>query len=151
MEKRIRLVAVVVTLCFTCLPAGARTTDGLVADLSTGHIDRVRVNLNAWGSNLGFETTVLGDDPRIAALIRLVREAEPGTGHKCANVGAIRVFMANGGRIGLGLLPSHDEIGFELRLYLGDEFVGTVSVDRNNLLSVLEDMGVPRDAPSLRP
>ena len=151
MSIKIRLAAIALAICPPFLTAGAQEPNELIAELSVGTIDLVRINLNAWGSTLGFEEVVAGNDPRIAALIELIRNAEPGTGHKCANVGAVRFLIAKGRQIALGILPSHDETGFELRLYSGEQYVGVVRVDRDHILSVLEDMGVPTDNPWLRP
>ena len=153
MRLNIRLTTLVVLLISLCLPARAQGPEelvaDLVADLGTGTVESIRINLNAWGANLGFEAVIAGDHQRIAKLIQLVQSAEPGAGHKCPNVGAVRFVMTDGRQIALGLLPSHDDTGFELRLYNGEKYVGILRTDREQLLSVLGDLGVPREDPWL--
>lgn len=151
MRTRMRRSVFAVAICAACLPAGAQTVDQLVADLGAGTVDSVRINLNPWGANLGFEVILGSDDSGVQRLIHLIRNAEPGTGHKCANVGAVRFMMSDGRRIALGLLPSHDHPGFELRLDNDGVYVGVLRVDQEPLLPTLEDLGVPRDDPWLSP
>ena len=153
MSQHIRLAALFVVVVSLCLPTSAQGPEelvaDLVADLGTGTVESIRINLNAWGANLGFEAVIAGDDPRIAKLIQLIQSAEPGAGHKCSNVGAVRFVMTDGRQLALGLLPSHDDTGFELRLYREEVYVGVVRVDREQLLSALENLGVPREDPWL--
>lgn len=112
-------------------------------------VETARININPWGANLGFELEVSGDDRRLAPLLHLIREAPSGPDHKCANVGAVRLRMRNGDVLGIGLLPSHTEGRFDLRLYEGDRYLGVVQVDRERLLAVLAVLGLPPDDPWL--
>ena len=77
--------------------------------LTTEDIERIRINLNPWGPLLGAEIVVAGDHPGIAALMAVIRDAEPSRGHKCANRGAVRFWMADGRTVAVGLLPGHVE------------------------------------------
>ena len=151
MSRSIQVVGIMLALCSVCATAGTQPSDTIVTELSTKSIDWVRINLNASGAELGFETVVAGDDPRITPLIHLIRNAEPGKGHKCSNVGAVRFRMKDGSLLGLGLLPSHNETDFELRLYGDDQFLGVLRVDRQDLLAILESLGVPQEHPWLKP
>ena len=65
-------------------------------------------------------------------------------------MGAIRLRMAGGGIIGLGLLPSHNKDLYGFRLYDGDVLVGAYVVQRSPFLSALEELGVPMDDPAFR-
>jgi hypothetical protein len=145
MKALIRIVTVVLV---TCLPAaaGADIRDSLHPQSISG----VRVNLNPWGPHLGFETELAGDDPRVGALVEVIRRAEPGGGHKCANVGAIRFRMEDGGVVGVGLLPGHTPGLYALRLYDGDDYVAVYRVERVSLLIALDDLGLPMDDPAFR-
>lgn len=136
-------------LLFACLPVVASGTD-LRDALHPDDIRSVRINLNPRGAQLGFELELPGDDARVDALVAAIRGAEPGGGHKCANAGAIRFRMVDGSVIGVGLLPSHREGLYELRLYDGDEYVGAFRVDRASFLAVLEQLGLPMDDPAFR-
>ena len=141
------LIRIVIVVIVACLPAAAAGTD--LRDLLQPHsISVVRFNLNPWGPHLGFEMELAGDDPHVEALVAVIRGAEPGGGHKCANAGAIRFRMEDGQVIGIGLLPSHKEGLYELRLYDGDDYVDAYRVDRLALLSALEDLGLPMDDPA---
>jgi hypothetical protein len=131
------------------VPAVAARTD-LRDSLQPQTIASVRINLPPRGAQLGFESEVPGDDPRVEALAALIREADPGNGHRCANSGAIRFRMEDGRVIGVGLLPSHRDGGYELRLYDGDRYVAVYRVERAALLAALEDLGVPMDDPAFR-
>jgi hypothetical protein len=133
-----------------CLPAAAGEED-LLSSLVPEKVESVRINLNAWGASLGFESEIDGEDPRLAPLIAMIRSADQGGGHKCPNVGAIRLRIASGGLIGLGLLPSHSEGLYGFRLYDGDIFLGAYVVQRTPFLSVLEELGVPMDDPAFSP
>jgi len=86
----------------------------------------------------------------LEALVSVIRGAEPGGGHKCANAGAIRFRMVDGGVIGVGLLPSHKEGLYEIRLYDGDDYVAAYHVQRASLLVALQELGVPMDDPAFR-
>ena len=108
MKPMIRALTVMLVLITFCPPAVAGERD-LVAALVPGDIKGARLNLNSWGPHLGFESEIDGDDPRMVALVSVIRNAEPAQGHKCANRGAIRFLMAGGGVIAVGLLPSHSE------------------------------------------
>jgi hypothetical protein len=142
------LTRILIVLIVVCLPAAAWTD---VRDsLRPENISDIRINLNPWGPHLGFETELAGDDPRLEALLAVIREAEDGGGHKCANAGAIRFRMKDGGLVGVGLLPSHTEGLYELRLYDGNDRVGAYRVDRLALLGALEDLGVPLGDPAFR-
>jgi hypothetical protein len=132
-----------------CVPTAASGSD--VRDsLQPQDIAGVRINLNPWGARLGFEIEVSGDDPRIAALAAVIREAAPGGGHKCANSGALRFRMKDGSVVGVGLLPSHTAGRYELRLYDGDRYVAAYHVERASLLSALGALGVPTDDPAFK-
>lgn len=131
--------------------AVARTPEPDIRDsLLPENVVSVRINLNPWGARLGFEAEVDGDDPRILPLVALIREAEPGGGHKCANTGAMRFRMKDGSLVGVGLLPSHTAGVYELRLYDGDRYVEAYRVDRSELLAALEGLGVPGEDPAFR-
>jgi hypothetical protein len=118
--------------------------------LQTREILSLRINLNPAGGGLGFETTVDGVDPRVEALVALIRSARPGGGHKCPNTGAIRFRLEGGRVVGIGLLPGHGDGSFGLRVYDGDDLVAVYLVERDDLVRVLEPFGVPADDPSLR-
>jgi hypothetical protein len=118
--------------------------------LRTQDIASVRINLNPFGPHLGFEVEIEGGDTRLDALIAVIREAEPGGGHKCPNRGAIRFRLADGAVIGVGLLPSHIEETYGLRLYHGERFVKTYQVRRASLLAALHELEVPSDDPAFR-
>jgi len=144
---RSRIFAIVVLVL--CVPAAASETE-LRDSLKPRDISAVRINLNPWGAQLGFEIEVFGDDPRVEALAAVIRQAEPGGGHKCANGGAIRFRMEDGSVVGVGLLPSHTEGLYELRLYDGDRYFAVYRVSRASLLVALADFGVPMDDPAFR-
>lgn len=140
------LVIVVFVLCVSTVAGGVDLRDALQPQT----IASVRINLLPRGAQLGFESEVPGDDPRVEALAALIREAAPGGGHRCANSGAIRFRMEDGTVIGVGLLPSHTNDGYGLRLYDGDRFVAVYRVDRAALLAALEDLGVPMGDPAFK-
>ena len=87
---------------------------------------------------------------RIEELAAVIRDAEPGGGHKCANSGAIRFRMEDGSVIGIGLLPGHTEGRYGFRLYDGDRYVAVYSVSRARLLAAIEGLGVPMDEPAFK-
>jgi GNAT superfamily N-acetyltransferase len=147
MGAQMRIVTFVIVVFIFCVPTVAAGAD-LRDALQPHSIASVRVNLLPRGAQLGFEFEVPGDDRRVEALAALIREAEPGGGHKCANAGAIRFRMEDGTIIGVGLLPSHAGNGYGLRLYEGDRFVAVYQVERAALLAALEDLGVPMDDPA---
>jgi hypothetical protein len=136
-------------MIIACMPVAADDTD-LRDLLRPENISSVRINLNPWGAQIGFETEVAGDDPRAAALIAVIREAEPGGGHRCANRGAIRFRLMDSSVVGVGLLPSHTEGRYELRLYDGDRYLSAYRVERASLVAALEDLGIPADDPAFR-
>jgi hypothetical protein len=142
-----RILACILSLTLICsfARAGEQTQ---IADLLTGDIETVRINLNAWGASLGYESEFDGDDRRLAPLIAVIRSADQGGGHKCPNMGAIRLRMEGGEVVGLGLLPSHSEGLYGFRLYDGDVFLGAYVVPRSPFLSALEELGVPMDDPA---
>ena len=80
----------------------------------------------------------------------MISDAEPAKDHRCSNSGVIRFAMADGSVIGVGLLPSHTEGFYGLRLYDGDRYLAVYSVERAALLRALEDLGVPVDDPAFR-
>jgi hypothetical protein len=131
------------------MPAALAEAD-LRDSLRPQDIAGVRINLNPWGAQIGFEIEIAGDTPELEALVALIREAEPGGGHKCANAGAIRFRMKDGSVVGVGLLPGHTEGSYELRLYDGDRLAAVYRVERTVLLAALEDLGVPVDDPAFR-
>ena len=149
MKIEIGTVIVVLVLGVLCQPAVAGEQD-LLAALVIEDIETVRINLNTWGASLGFESEFDGDDPRLAPLIAVIRSADRGGGHKCPNMGAIRLRMAGGGVVGLGLLPSHSKDLYGFRLYDGDVFLGAYLVHRSPFLSALEELGVPMDDPAFQ-
>ena len=130
-----------------CPPAASHEPDPRSA-LATCDIERIRINLNSWGPHLGFEIEVDREHPGVAALTALVRQAEPSHGHKCANRGAIRFWMADGSMVAVGLLPGHDRGRYQLRLYRGSRLGGVYSVPRAALMEVLEGLGVPGGDPA---
>jgi hypothetical protein len=149
MKVMIRTGMLVIVVLVLCMPGAAAGTDPRDS-LSPENISGVRVNLVPRGAQLGFETEVAGDDPGVEALAAVIREAELGGGHRCANAGAIRFSMEDGSVIGVGLLPSHTGGLYELRLYDGDHFVAVYRVDRAILLAALEGLGVPMDDPAFK-
>jgi hypothetical protein len=149
MRALMRIVTFVIAVLVLCVPTVPAGTD-LRDSLQPQTIVSVRINLSPRGAQLGFESEVPGDDPRVEALAALIREAEPGGGHKCANSGAIRFRMEDGRVIGVGLLPSHTGGDYGLRVYDGDRFVAVYRVERAALLAALEDLGVPMDDPAFR-
>ena len=142
MKTEIRTLTTVVVSIALCLPAVAGERD-LLATLVTEDIEGVRINLRPWGPHLGFEIEIDGEDPGMAALVSVIRSAEMTRGHKCANRGAIRFRMSDGGVIAVGLLPSHTEGVYDLRLYDGDRLEGVYRVQRTALLTTLAGLGVP--------
>jgi hypothetical protein len=142
-------VAVLVTIFAVGASFTPAATD-LRDTLRSENIASMRVSLNPWGGQIGFEIEFAGDDPRVEALAAVIRQAEPGGGHKCANAGAIRFRTRDGRKIGVGLLPSHTPGLYEFRLYDGDHFVAAYRVDRAVLLAALQDLGVPIDDPAFK-
>jgi hypothetical protein len=118
--------------------------------LSPGEIESVSIHLDATGANLGFEAVIDGADPRLAALIRVIRDARNHGGHKCPNAGSIRFRLTGGGVVGVGLLPSHSPGVYELRIYDGERLVNAYRVERAALLSALAALGVPTDHVAFR-
>lgn len=147
MKTEIRTQALILVLIALCMPTAAGDRD-LVTALVPGDITGARINLNPWGPHLGFETEVDGGDPRMAALVSVIRNAEPAQGHKCSNRGAIRFLMSGGGVIAVGLLPSHSEGYYQFRLYEGDRLERAYRVQRAPLLAALAALGVPVDDPA---
>jgi len=141
-------ISIVIAVLLACLPAAAAIDIRDALDRQS--IGTVRINLNPGGAQLGFETELAGSDPRVEALLAVIRGAEPGGGHKCANAGAIRFRMNDGRLIGVGLLPSHTAGLYELRLYDGEDYLAAYRVDREDLLLALEKLGVPRNDPAFR-
>jgi len=105
----------------------------------------VGVTLNPSGADLGFVAEIAGDDPRVQALVAVLREAEPGCGHKCPNIGALRFRMSDDSTVGVGLLPGHTEGDYGFRLYLGEEYLAVFCVDSETMLGALKDLGVPTE------
>jgi hypothetical protein len=145
--KRLRILGILVLLSFAAAAfAEADPRDSL----DPSDIESVRINLEPAGAGLGFEATIPGDDPRLVALLELIRGAQPGGGHKCPNAGAIRFRLKTGRLVGVGLLPAHTPGDYGLRLYDGERHVGTCRVERAALLGVLASLGVPTDDPAFR-
>jgi hypothetical protein len=111
--------------------------------LRPGEIESVSIHLNAAGADLGFAAVIEGTDPRLGALIHLIRDARTPGGHKCPNAGSIRFHLTGGGVIGVGLLPSHSPGVYELRIYDGERLVAAYRVERAALLSALDALNVP--------
>jgi hypothetical protein len=86
----------------------------------------------------------------VQLLVAVIRGAESGGGHRCANAGAIRFRMEDGRMVGVGLLPSHKATLYELRLYNGDDYVAAYRVNRTALLEVLGNLGLPMEDPAFR-
>jgi hypothetical protein len=147
MKNLFRAGMFLIVLHVPCLPVPAAGGD-LRDSLQLESISSVRINLNPWGPQIGFEIEVAGDDPLLAPLAAVIRQAEPGGGHKCANAGAIRFCMKDGSVVGVGLLPSHTEGRYEFRLYDGDQYLEAYIVERKSLLVALEGLGVPMDDPA---
>lgn len=118
--------------------------------LAPENVVEVRVQLDPAGARLGFQADFDGRDPRLASLMTLIREAERGGGHKCANAGSIRFRMTDGRVIAVGLLPAHTPGVYGLRLYDNGRHLTTLRVDRRRLLAVLGEMGIPLDDPAFR-
>lgn len=149
MKIEIRTAVVSAIVAILSFPVGAGERD-LLSNLETRDIESARINLNTWGASLGFATEIDGDDPRLVPLIAVIKSADQGGGHKCPNMGAIRLRMAGGGVIGLGLLPSHSKGLYGFRLFDGDVFLGPYIVQRAPFLSALEQLGVPMDDPAFQ-
>jgi hypothetical protein len=147
MRIKIRVSTVVLLSIALSVTAVAGDSDVQKA-LATAQFDTVRINLNPWGRHLGFEIEVEGGDPRLEVLLSVISSAEPSLDHKCANRGAIRFRLRGGGVIGVGLLPSHTDGFYQLRLYDGDRFRGVFSAQRKALLDALKGLGVPLDDPA---
>jgi hypothetical protein len=147
MKAMLRTGIYVIIVLVLSMPAAAAGTE-LRDSLRPENIAAVRINLHARGAQIGFEIEAAGDDPRVEALAAVIREAEPGGGHKCSNSGAIRFRMVDGSVVGVGLLPAHTPGVYALRLYDGDLFVAVYRVERAVLLRALDDLGVPMDDPA---
>jgi hypothetical protein len=145
-ESKMKVPILIAILLAAPLAEGADLLDTLRAESIAG----ARMTLNPGGADIGFELKIDGDDPRLEDLIDLLRAAEPGGGHKCPNVGAIRFRMKNGSTIGIGLLPSHTEGLYEFRLYDGNEYLEAYFLNRKDLLTALAPLGVPLDDPAFR-
>jgi hypothetical protein len=130
-----------------CVPAGA-AEDDLLSSLAPDNIESVRINLNPWGPHLGFETEIDGDDPRLEALVAVIKGGEPGCDHKCPNRGVVRFQMVGGRTVAVGLLPSHEEGDYGLRLYDRDRLQGVYCVQRETLLAAFERLDVPLENPT---
>ena len=117
----------------------------LLDTLRAEDISGAHMTLNPGGAGIGFELEIAGDDPRLETLVDLLREAEPGGGHKCPNAGAIRFRMKDGGNIGIGLLPSHTEGLYGFRLFDGEEFLEPYILNMKEFLEALAPLGVPLD------
>lgn len=144
-ENRILTLFIAITLLSLPAAAGEQTQ---ATELLLGDIEDVRVNLNSWGPHLGFEVVIAGENPRLTPLISMIRGAQPGQGHKCANRGAIRFRLKDGRLIAVGLLPSHSVGFYGLRLYAGERLQGVYRVDREAFLAVLEGLDVPVNDPA---
>ncbi len=142
-----RTVGVLVVVALIAAPCGANDPSFISM---VDPIERVRVNLNPGGAQIGFENVVTGDHPAVALLVDLIDDAPPGDNHKCPNLGSIRFFMADEPVFGVGLLPSHTEGRFELRLYRDGRYVRVVEVDLDRLQEILAMLGVPEDEPILQ-
>ena len=149
MKSEIRTAVVSAIVAVFSFPVVAGELD-LLSALETRDIESAGINLNPRGAHLGFEIEIHGDDPRLAPLIAVIRSADQGGGHKCPNMGAIRLRMAGGRVIGLGLLPSHSKGLYGFRLYDGELFLGAYVVHRSPFLSALEELGVPMDDPAFQ-
>lgn len=123
--------------------------DGAMASLSQTKFEAVRITLNPWGPHLGFALDIVGDEPRLAALVGVISTAEPTTRHKCANRGAIRFELRDGRKIAVGLLPNHERDFYDLRMYDDGRLEGIYRVRRDALLTALGELGVPVDDPAL--
>lgn len=142
-----RICVASLVLAATYSLAGAGETDP-IAELASGTIESVRINLVPWGANLGFEAQFDGQDPRFQRLLEVIVRSEPGRGHKCPNRGAVRFQLAGGKVIAIGLLPSHGEGSFDLRIYDHERLIGVNRVARAGLLAAFDEMGVPVDDPA---
>jgi len=149
MKTEIRTAVVSAIVAVLSFPVVAGELD-LLSALETRDIESARINLNPWGAHLGFEMEIAGDDLGLAALVSVVRDAEPAQGHKCANRGAIRFRMSGEEAIAVGLLPSHSEGFYDLRLYRDERVEGVYRVRRAALLAALEELGVPKDDPAFK-
>jgi hypothetical protein len=142
-----QLLSIALVSVALCVPAGA-AEDDLLSSLAPDNIESVRINLNPWGPHLGFESEIEGGDARLEALVAVIRNAEPGGGHKCPNQGSVRFRMVGGSVTAVGLLPSHDEGVYEFRLYNGDRLQGVYRVRRDSLLAAFAGLDVPVDDPA---
>ena len=147
MKQKCRTL-IIVLVSFALCPLATAGDGDLRNVLATRDIESVRINLNPWGPQLGFEVEIEGDDPRLAALLSVISSGEPSRGHKCANRGAIRFCLKRGEGIAVGLLPSHSEGSYQFRLYEGDHLEGVFRVRRDALLAALEGLGVPIGDPA---
>jgi hypothetical protein len=147
LNVKIRTMAIALVMVVISLPAVAGERDVLAAKVAED-IKGARINLRPWGAHLGFEMEIGGDDSGLAALVSVIRSAEPARGHKCANRGAIRFRMSDGGVVAVGLLPSHGEGFYNLSFYVGERLQGVYRVDRAPFLAALDELGVPVDDPA---
>jgi hypothetical protein len=148
-KSEIRILFLVFVTLIHSLSAEAGTRD-LSSALATDDAEVVHVDLYPRDSHPGFETDIDGDDPRLESLVAVIIGAEPGCGHKCPNRGMVRFRMVGGRVISVGLLPSHEEDVFGLRLYDGDRLQGVLCVQRATLVAAFERLAVPVDGPAFR-
>jgi hypothetical protein len=149
MNFRFRILIVLLAALLGGAPLAAADPDPRDL-LRPGEIESVSIHLNAAGANLGFEAEIDGADPRLAALLAVIRGAQTPGGHKCPNAGSIRFRLTGGDVVGVGLLPSHSPGLYELRIYDGERLVDAYSVERAALLSALDALGVPLDDHAFR-
>ena len=147
--RQARLAMLVVVLALSGLPGDVAAAEPEI-EWRLGEIERVRINLDAEGAGLGLEREIDGDVPAVEELVALIDAAAPGEDHKCSNAGVVRFTMTDGSAMAVGLLPSHTQGLFDLRLYKGERFVGVVTVDRSPLMMALIDLGVSGEQPWMK-
>ena len=84
-----------------CVPTAAAEGD-LRDELRPGNVASLRINLNPGGAELGFETEIAGKDPRVGALLEVIRPGvlvgQTGGASSLKAVGRISSSSANGWR-----------------------------------------------------
>ncbi len=147
MKIEIRTLSWLLAMLLLSLSAGAGDGD-LLSALATDDAEVVHVNLYPRGSHPGFEADFDGDDPRLESLVAVISGTEPGCGHTCPDRGMVRFRMVGGRVISVGLLPSHEEGAFGLRLFDGDRLQDVFCVQRATLMAAFELLEVPADGPA---
>jgi hypothetical protein len=138
-----------ITLLAVVAPTAAEAPVTL-HQLQPSEIEGLSASLAAREAEPGLELALPGDDPRVGTLADLLREAQPARDHRCSDAGALRFRLRDGRILHVGLLPSHVEGRYGLRLWEEGRVLGTFDVERGALLEALEAIGLPLNHPSLQ-